>query len=104
MMLDFHNAERRCYGAQPLSWDNALEMSARVYGAQCRWGHDPNRNGQGENLAAGSGSSQDALTLVNGWLDEQFSWNCGTNRCNAGEVCGHYTGACGKLTINCPGH
>ena len=76
-MLDFHNAERRCYGAPPvrhrrppspppppmrvgvragqLKWDATLELSARIYAAKCKWGHDASVSGvQGENLAAGT--------------------------------------------------
>ena len=80
----------RCYGVPELTWSDELEHSARVYAAKCQFEHSSRseRNGAGENLAAGTGR-RDAVGLAQGWIDEQFDWNCQRNT-NTGVV-GHYT-------------
>lgn len=93
-LLDFHNRERACYKLGALSWDDALERSARIYASQCTFSHSvqSSRGGAnvGENLAAGSGVQWDAVTIANVWLDEQFAWTCSSNTCANNRQCGHY--------------
>jgi hypothetical protein len=65
-IFDRHNYFRAWHNTPGLTWSSTLASNAAKYAAACQWGHDPNAQGQGENLYAisGSGSNQ-ANTLMN---------------------------------------
>jgi pathogenesis-related protein 1 len=97
-----HNAERARVGVEPLAWDSRLAAIAQEWAESCvdRHGprnvldHNPNRvaHGEtmGENIFAGTGPIT-AESAVQGWADERAFYDYDRNRCERGEVCGHYT-------------
>lgn len=96
-VLELHNQARAATNSAPMTWHAGLAETAAAWAAQCQWEHAPANQrvyqGQtlGENLSAGSGSSWTPAALAQGWNDEIEYYDCPTNSCAPGEVCGHYT-------------
>ena len=109
-VVNDHNTIRSAlYTDAPIAWDESLAVSAQAYAetlaASGQFKHDPD-NGYGENLAAASYplTYSGAISM---WEDEKAHYHYATNRCDSGEVCGHYTQmiwkdttqvGCGKAT------
>ncbi|CAH9114540.1 unnamed protein product [Cuscuta europaea] len=92
-----HNLVRAAKWEAPLVWDPQLESYARWWAGQrkadCRLVHSfPEGDFKlGENLYWGSGTSWTPSDAVNAWAAEQKYYDYGSNSCEDGQVCGHYT-------------
>ena len=78
-----------------ISWSNDLENSASNWAGKCTWQHSGTK-GLGENLYATSKrvpdpSKYNAMDAVNSWGNEEQYYNYNDNKCEPGQVCGHYT-------------
>lgn len=70
--LKAHNDRRALHGASPLIWDDTLVQHAQVWvdhiAATGKMRHDPNRRGEGENLAWFKGDlTADCTDALLGW-------------------------------------
>lgn len=70
--LKAHNDRRVLHGASPLIWNDTLVQHAQVWAdhlaATGAFEHDPNLNGEGENLAFFNGTvSRDCTHALLGW-------------------------------------
>ncbi len=110
-VLDGHNAERGSVGVPDLTWSDALAAQAASWGSGCRFEHSHGKTG--ENLYATSRLNlSDATVLadaVESWAEEKSDYSYGSNGCNSGAQCGHYTQMIWKSTrqvgcavISCP--
>lgn len=85
-----HNMARAQVGVEPLSWHPDLQATAQSYANQlavvCNLQHSMGQFG--ENLYMGPGNEIDAVRM---WTDEMAFYDHGTNSCQAGKTCGHYT-------------
>eukprot|EP00294_Goniomonas_avonlea_P013752 CAMPEP_0114553636 /NCGR_PEP_ID=MMETSP0114-20121206/7775_1 /TAXON_ID=31324 /ORGANISM="Goniomonas sp, Strain m" /LENGTH=347 /DNA_ID=CAMNT_0001738615 /DNA_START=12 /DNA_END=1055 /DNA_ORIENTATION=+ len=106
-ILDQHNAYRCMHGANPLTWDSALEASANTWAntraaAGCGMVHStpPSTDPYGENLAWGSVPTYfDSFIegAVDAWYDEVANYNFATGASNGGTI-GHFTQVVWKAT------
>jgi len=84
-----HNKVRSAYKLAGLKWSGAIASSATSYSTSCKWQHAKQRK-YGENL--GCTTSGDVVgSSMTMWFNEKRFWNCRTNRCQSGKVCGHFT-------------
>jgi len=77
---------------------------AEDWAKNCLWAHGqpPQRDTStlpyswvGQNLYAVSGASSISLTsAIHNWYEEKTFYDYDTRRCQAGEMCGHYTQVC----------
>ena len=70
--LKAHNERRALHGASPLVWDDTLVEHAQVWAdylaATGKIHHDPNRDGEGENIAWFKGyKTADCEDALVGW-------------------------------------
>ena len=69
--LKAHNDRRILHGANPLIWDDTLVQHAQVWAnhlaATDTFQHDPNLNGEGENLAFFNGVASDCTNALVLW-------------------------------------
>lgn len=92
--LDAHNQHRASVSPAPskplpaLRWSADLEAHAKKVADQCRFEHSDTDHG--ENLSARTGPA-DPAEVVADWVAEVEHYDAKRNRCEAGEVCGHYT-------------
>ncbi len=104
-MVDRHNHWRSEVGAPNLRWSESLTAHAQEWADElaslgCNMVHR-DQDQYGENLTRfaprRSSSGQRSLQtvtptqVVDGWADEKQWYSHGANRCQAGQVCGHYT-------------
>ncbi|MQL77605.1 hypothetical protein Taro_010015 [Colocasia esculenta] len=91
--VNLHNAARSSVGVAPVSWDNTVAAYAWWYANQrigdCQLKHSGGP--YGENLFGGWGREWSAADAVKAWVDERQHYNCWSNSCASGKVCGHYT-------------
>lgn len=73
----------------PLAWSTSLAATAQAWAEGCVFEHSDAP--LGENLAFFSGTGSTAENVVGGWADEARFYDYESNRCAAGEQCGHYT-------------
>lgn len=103
-MLAAHNGARREVGVADLVWSEALADLAQEWAdvllteGQLRHRPAAEREGGtiGENLSslqasAAGGALRHPQRAVQGWLAEKSDYDYESNRCNPGQVCGHYT-------------
>ena len=98
-MLAEHNRVRAASGAPQLVWDDALAADARAYAAEMSdrdvFEHDPNNNGQGENLFTGTRGAFSYVEMANGWIEEARHFRAGqfpdVSRSGDWTDVGHYT-------------
>jgi uncharacterized protein YkwD len=103
-ILDVHNSERAAVGVPPLVWSDKLANDAKTWAEHLATlgdinqqnAHDPNRNGEGENVHLGNPAYR-AITSVEemfrGWVSEKDNYH--------GEPTGqtlHYTQMVGRDT------
>lgn len=92
--LDAHNQARAAVSPAPsvplpaMRWSAELAKHAQKVAGQCRFEHS--NSDHGENLAARTGPGEPS-EFVADWVAERANYNAATNRCEPGEVCGHYT-------------
>ena len=57
----------------------------------------------GENLMTGQGKAWTWRYTVDGWSDEKKNYHYGSNTCDPGKMCGHYTAVVWKdtTTVGC---
>jgi len=99
IVLQKHNEFRtRLFSDAPLSYSLELEQDAQTYANYLantgKFDHDPNnlKHKYGENLYAFSKNAPpDYNDIVQKWYDEGKYYDLDSNRCQAGEICGHYT-------------
>ncbi|KIG13153.1 hypothetical protein DB30_00531 [Enhygromyxa salina] len=72
----------------PVRWSKQLAATAQAWADRCDFEHS--QGSYGENLSARSHSSS-AEEIVASWASEADHYNYASNRCAAGQVCGHYT-------------
>lgn len=108
--LDAHNAVRGNLGIRSLSWDATVADSARGWSESlaseaCAFYHDSQQT-YGENLWWSTWDPT-PTEVVDGWASEVAYYDYESNRCEPGEMCGHYTQVvwadtthvgCGKAT------
>jgi pathogenesis-related protein 1 len=87
--LAAHNAARSelNVGMVPLVWNVAAYSVAAAWAAGCVYGHNPNADSYGENIAMGTGLT--ATEAMDMWLSEKANYDYATGTCSG--VCGHYT-------------
>ncbi|PRP83607.1 scp-like family protein [Planoprotostelium fungivorum] len=93
-ILTTHNQMRAKYNLAPLTWSAAAANVSQTWASKCGWAHNSNRSGFGENIYGGSGgavTTSDLSGAVNSWNSEEANYDCNTNTCASGEVCGHFT-------------
>lgn len=110
--LDLHNAVRS--GTFPgvtvspvpspplpaMGWSAAAAAVAEAWAAGCTYAHNAGRGFRGENIAASAPpGSRTAAGIVGLWAGEWPDYDYATNRCAAGQVCGHYTQIVWRTTI-----
>lgn len=96
--LAAHNRWRQQVDVAPLAWSAELARSARDWAAELAERGCPLEHGNsdyGENLYLGWSSDaapdQPVTTAVTAWAGERKFYDYASNRCAAGEQCGHYT-------------
>ncbi len=101
-----HNRVRSAHGLSSLSWSNRLANIAQDWADHlatnnsCRMRHRSN-NRYGENLywhsaLRFSSGKREVMSVspnrvVKSWASEKQHYNLNRNRCNSGQICGHYT-------------
>ncbi len=112
-MVNLHNQVRAKHQQKPLQWSDSLANYAQQWvnhlasEQNCSMIHRPNQGGgrfqqtHGENLfwaspeelANGIKKQQQftAKDIVNAWAEEENYYDYQSNKCQAGEDCGHYT-------------
>ncbi|CAN6348656.1 unnamed protein product [Urochloa humidicola] len=103
-ILKEHNAFRAKEHVPALTWNATLAKFSQQYAetlkADCKMVHSTSP--YGENLMLGSGAVT-WKTTVDEWSDEKKSYHYGSNSCDAGKMCGHYTAVVwkGTTTVGC---
>ncbi|MDH5786523.1 MAG: CAP domain-containing protein [Chromatiales bacterium] len=103
-----HNSvrERVSPAANPplpaVSWNAELAAVAQAYAETCTFEHNKNRSTEfstmsgekryvGENLYMTTSNGASPYDAVASWASEAANYHYRSNRCDSGEVCGHYT-------------
>ncbi|ACA98977.1 MULTISPECIES: CAP domain-containing protein [Cyanophyceae] len=93
-MLAAHNEWRSPHNLPDLVWSETLANHAQTWAerlaAQERVEHNTSDD-YGENIAKSSNLVLSPTAVVNLWGNEIQDYDYGTNRCQPGKVCGHYT-------------
>ncbi|CAL4890690.1 unnamed protein product [Urochloa decumbens] len=103
-ILKEHNVFRAKEHVPPLTWNATLAKFSQQYAetlkSDCKMVHSTSP--YGENLMLGSGGVT-WKTTVDQWSDEKKSYHYGSNSCDAGKMCGHYTAVVwkGTTTVGC---
>ncbi|WP_224244983.1 CAP domain-containing protein [Hyalangium gracile] len=96
-MLSAHNAVRINPLPTPnpalpvLTWSETAAAKAQAWANQCKFAHNPDLKGYGENIFAATPNSVTTAGVVQGWASEASFYDYGRNTCAAGKQCGHYT-------------
>lgn len=115
--LQAHNHVRNQHNLQPLAWSNELSLYAQQWANElkrrrCNMQHRPNHGKftqmHGENLfwasplrwSHGKVEYQkiEPREVVNDWASEIKYYDYQSNRCQSGQMCGHYTQIVWKST------
>uniref|UniRef100_UPI00398ECD6C GLIPR1-like protein 1 n=1 Tax=Pristiophorus japonicus TaxID=55135 RepID=UPI00398ECD6C len=103
--LDQHNAARSevdppATNMMGMTWDEALAKSARAWGKNCIFKHNPSLQQKGavhptffpigENIFISSGGFS-AKQAIKRWIAEMSYYDYSTNKCKPQQMCGHYT-------------
>ncbi|KAL6622355.1 hypothetical protein ACP70R_032234 [Stipagrostis hirtigluma subsp. patula] len=99
-IVNEHNVFRAKEHVPPLKWNATLAKFAQQYAEKlkatgCKMEHSTSP--YGENLMWGSGPLTWKKT-VDEWSAEKKSYNYGSNTCEPGKMCGHYTAVVWKDT------
>ncbi|WVZ91491.1 hypothetical protein U9M48_037655 [Paspalum notatum var. saurae] len=103
-ILREHNVFRAKEHVPPLAWNATLAKFSQQYAEtlkkECKSVHSTSP--YGENLMLGTGAVT-WKTTVDEWGDEKLSYHYGSNTCDAGKMCGHYTAVVwkGTTTVGC---
>ncbi|CAN6357245.1 unnamed protein product [Urochloa humidicola] len=103
-ILKEHNVFRAKEHVPPLTWNATLAKFSQQYAetlkADCKMVHSTSPYGENLMLVSGSVTWK---TTVDEWSDEKKSYHYGSNTCDAGKMCGHYTAVVwkGTTTVGC---
>jgi len=101
-ILKEHNAFRAKEHVPPLTWNATVAQYAQHYAQQrkgdCALKHSTGP--YGENLMYGEGKAWTWRHTVDEWSDEKKNYHYGSNSCDAGKQCGHYTAVVWKGTTS----
>ncbi len=92
--LAAHNHHRGAVSPAPsvplpaMRWSAEVAAHAQAVADQCQFEHS--QTDYGENLSARTGTAEPA-EIVADWVAEVEHYDARRNRCEPGEVCGHYT-------------
>ncbi|KAM3253541.1 hypothetical protein ACQJBY_047555 [Aegilops geniculata] len=99
-ILKEHNAFRAKEHVPPLTWNATVAQYAQHYANErkgdCALKHSTGP--YGENLMYGEGRAWTWRHTVDEWSEEKQNYHYGTNSCDAGKQCGHYTAVVWKHT------
>uniref|UniRef100_A0A8R7QAK9 SCP domain-containing protein n=1 Tax=Triticum urartu TaxID=4572 RepID=A0A8R7QAK9_TRIUA len=99
-ILKEHNAFRAKEHVPPLTWNATVAQYAQHYANErkgdCALKHSTGP--YGENLMYGEGRAWTWRHTVDEWSDEKQNYHYGSNSCDAGKQCGHYTAVVWKHT------
>ncbi|XP_056176908.1 pathogenesis-related protein PR-1-like [Syzygium oleosum] len=106
-----HNAVRAAKRELPVAWDVQLESYARWWAGQrrsdCALEHSFEEGDfrLGENIFWGGGSGWTASDAVGAWAGEERYYQYGSNTCEGGHECRHYTQIVWRSTrrVGCSG-
>ncbi|XBI05545.1 hypothetical protein VPH35_133701 [Triticum aestivum] len=79
--VNLHNRARAADGVGPVVWNNNVAKFAQDYTAERR----------ADCRLWGSSQRMTAANAVNSWVSEKQNYHRGSNTCDTGKVCGHYT-------------
>ncbi|KAF9536282.1 hypothetical protein EC957_011707 [Mortierella hygrophila] len=74
-VLTQHNTNRKMFGAEPLTWSDALYPATLQWANTCRFQHSQSGGKYGENLYAGEGGSVTFAQGMTTWMDEASRYN-----------------------------
>lgn len=81
-ILDAHNKYRTAVGVPPLVWSDDLAAAAQAWvnslNSNLQFAHDPNAQGQGENIWTGTTGAFSLTQMVDSWGQEQQNFQNGT--------------------------
>ena len=81
-ILDAHNKYRAAVGVPPLVWSDDLAAAAQAWAnslsSNLQFAHDPNAQGQGENIWMGTTGAFSLTQMVDSWGQEQQNFQNGT--------------------------
>ncbi|XP_044949150.1 probable pathogenesis-related protein CaO19.6200 [Hordeum vulgare subsp. vulgare] len=99
-ILKEHNAFRAKEHVPPLTWNATVAQYAQQYAnkrkGDCALKHSTGP--YGENLKYGEGKAWTWRHTVDEWSEEKKNYHYGSNSCDAGKQCGHYTAVVWKGT------
>ncbi|KAI4992372.1 hypothetical protein ZWY2020_051789 [Hordeum vulgare] len=99
-ILKEHNAFRAKEHVPPLTWNATVAQYAQQYAnkrkGDCALKHSTGP--YGENLMYGEGKAWTWRHTVDEWSEEKKNYHYGSNSCDAGKQCGHYTAVVWKGT------
>ena len=80
-ILDAHNKYRTAVGVPPLVWSDDLAAAAQTWvnslNSNLQFAHDPNAQGQGENIWIGTTNAFSLTQMVDSWGQEQQNFQNG---------------------------
>lgn len=93
VILERHNFWRSEVNIPDLSYSKELATVAYSWASElqktCAFKHSG--NSFGENLFKGTAGYYSVGDAIDSWASEQVDYNYENNKCNKGQVCGHYT-------------
>ena len=98
-ILREHNLFRAKEHVPPLAWNETLAKFSQQYAETLKGPCKPvhSTSPYGENLMFGTGGIT-WKTTVDEWSNEKKSYHYGSNTCDPGKMCGHYTAVVWKST------
>jgi uncharacterized protein YkwD len=104
-ILREHNAFRAKEHVPPLAWNATLARFSQRYAEEtlrgpCKMVHSTSPYGENLMQATGGGGGVTWKATVDQWSDEKRSYHYGSNSCDAGKMCGHYTAVVWKGTTS----
>jgi len=98
-ILKEHNLFRAKEHVPPLAWNETLAKFSQQYAETLKGPCKPvhSTSPYGENLMFGTGGIT-WKTTVDEWSNEKKSYHYGSNTCDPGKMCGHYTAVVWKST------
>ncbi|RLN00077.1 pathogenesis-related protein PRB1-3-like [Panicum miliaceum] len=98
-ILKEHNLFRAKEHVPPLAWNETLAKFSQQYAETLKGPCKPvhSTSPYGENLMFGTGGIT-WKTTVDEWSDKKKSYHYGSNNCEPGKMCGHYTAVVWKST------
>ncbi|MFN0279267.1 MAG: CAP domain-containing protein [Pyrinomonadaceae bacterium] len=96
-IVNVHNFVRNGLNLESLTWDCRLADFAQEWAKRGVAEHRDDRE-YGESIFVSGARDVAAISAVNKWMMEKFSWDNKTGKCKPGKVCTHYTQIVWKRT------